>query len=156
MVRQQVPFLYFTVNALDGIADLFSARTVILGLLNEEQQRLTAALRLRWELTQRYWATIATFGEARWPLEDIPWKTTDGRESDYYSLLVTSSESSRSWSPAGDGRSRSAGFTASSRSWLNAAASPAAPRAPTGEYVSTRPATPVRLSEVRTSPEDRG
>jgi hypothetical protein len=87
---QQVPFLYFTVNALDGIADLFSTRTVILGLLNEEQQRLSSALRLRWELTQRYWATIATFGEARWPLEDIPWKTTDGRESDYYSLLVTS------------------------------------------------------------------
>ncbi|GAB3280027.1 SCO2524 family protein [Actinocorallia lasiicapitis] len=87
---QGVPFLYFTVNALDGIADLSSSRTVVLGLLNEEQQRLASALRLRWELTQRYWATIATFGDGRWPLEDIPWKTTDGRESDYYSLLVTS------------------------------------------------------------------
>ncbi|GAA3213845.1 SCO2524 family protein [Actinocorallia longicatena] len=87
---QSAPFLYFTVNALDGIADLFSSRTVVLRLLNEEQLRLSAALRLRWELTQRYWAIIATFGNDRWPLEDIPWKTTDGRESDYYSLLVTS------------------------------------------------------------------
>ena len=29
------------------------------------------------------------FGEERWPLEDIPWRTTDDVESDYFSLLVT-------------------------------------------------------------------
>src|SRR5690606_33746707 len=34
--------------------------------------------------------TIASFGTGRWPLEDLPWQTTDGRESDYFSLLVTS------------------------------------------------------------------
>jgi len=87
---QDAPFLYFTVNALDGIADLFSPRTVVLRLLNEEQQRLAQALRLRWQLTQSYWGTIATFGDRRWPLEDIPWRTTDGKESDYYSLLIAS------------------------------------------------------------------
>ena len=27
---------------------------------------------------------------SRWPLEDLPWRTTDGRESDYYSVLLTS------------------------------------------------------------------
>src|SRR4030095_142935 len=35
-------------------------------------------------------STIATFGAGRWPLEDIPWRTTDQIESDYFSLLVTS------------------------------------------------------------------
>jgi len=89
-VAPETPFLYFTVNALDGIADLFSERTVVLGLLNEEQQRLAQALLLRWQLTQSYWSIISRFGEDRWPLEDIPWRTTDEKESDYYSLLIAS------------------------------------------------------------------
>jgi hypothetical protein len=84
------PYLYFTVVALDGIQDLFSERTRILGLLDEEQQRLARALQLRWDLTRRFWATIATFGSGQWPLEDLPWTTSDGRESDYYSVLLTS------------------------------------------------------------------
>ena len=90
-VAQNAPYLYFTVLALDAIEDLFSERTRVLNLLNEEQQRLTRALQLRWDLTRRYWATVATFGNGqRWPLEDIPWKTTDDDESDYYTLLATS------------------------------------------------------------------
>jgi hypothetical protein len=90
-VAQEAPYLYFTVIALDAIEDLFSERTRILGLLNDEQQRLSRALQLRWELTRTYWATVATFGDGhRWPLEDIPWRTTDEDASDYYSLLVTS------------------------------------------------------------------
>ena len=85
------PYLYFTVVALDGIEDLFSERTRILGLLSQEQQRLASALQLRWDLTRQFWAKIATFGRGgRWPLEDVPWRTTDGVESDYYSLLLTS------------------------------------------------------------------
>jgi len=88
---EQAPYLYFTVVALDAIEDLFSERTRILGLLNEEQQRLSRALQLRSDLTRSYWATVATFGNGRtWPLEDIPWRTTDGGESDYYTLQVTS------------------------------------------------------------------
>jgi hypothetical protein len=89
-VAEARPYLYFTVTALDGIQDLFSERTRILGLLNEEQQRLARALQLRWELTRQFWAKIATFGGGRWPLEDLPWMTTDGRESAYYSVLLTS------------------------------------------------------------------
>lgn len=85
------PYLYFTVVALDGIQDLFSERTRILGLLSEEQQRLATALQLRWDLTRQYWAKIATFGTGRrWPMEDMPWITSDGAESDYYTLLLTS------------------------------------------------------------------
>lgn len=89
-VAEARPYLYFTVVALEGIQDLFSERTRVLGLLTEEQQRLARALQLRWDLTRRFWSKIATYGDERWPLEDLPWTTTDGRESDYYSLLLTS------------------------------------------------------------------
>ncbi len=88
-MAEDAPYLYFSVVALDGISELFSERIRILGLLNEEQQRLANALQLRWDITQRYWSTIASFGPGRWPLEDIPWRTTDDTESDYFSLLVT-------------------------------------------------------------------
>jgi hypothetical protein len=90
-IALSAPWLYFTVVAMDAIEDLFSERTRILNILNEEQQRLSRALQLRWDLTRSYWATLATFGGGRrWPLEDIPWRTTDNVESDYLSLLVTS------------------------------------------------------------------
>jgi hypothetical protein len=90
-VAEARPYLYFTVVALDGIQDLFSERTRILGLLDEEQQRLARALQLRSDLTRQFWSKIATFSRGgRWPLEDLPWRTTDGRESDYYSVLLTS------------------------------------------------------------------
>lgn len=88
-VAEGAPYLYFTVLALDGISDLFSDRTRILGLLNGEQQRLAQALQLRWDITLAYWSTVARFGPGRWPLEDIPWRTTDADESVYYSLLVS-------------------------------------------------------------------
>ncbi|HEY8452570.1 MAG TPA: SCO2524 family protein [Natronosporangium sp.] len=84
------PYLYFTVIALDAIQELFSERTRVLGLLNDEQLRLARLLQVRWDLTQAYWATLATFGRGRWPLEDLPWQTIDEVESDYYTLLVAS------------------------------------------------------------------
>ncbi|WP_128428361.1 SCO2524 family protein [Streptomyces cyaneus] len=88
-VANAVPYLYFTVVALDGIQDLFSDRTLTLGLLNAEQQKLAEALRLRWELTQQYWSRIARFDADRWPLEDLPWRTTGQKlESEYFSLSV--------------------------------------------------------------------
>ncbi|MEV5983757.1 SCO2524 family protein [Streptomyces sp. NPDC052051] len=88
-VANPVPYLYFTVVALDGIQDLFSDRTLTLGLLTPEQQRLAEALRLRWEITQQYWSGIARFDSNRWPLEDIPWRTTGQKlESEYFSLSI--------------------------------------------------------------------
>jgi hypothetical protein len=62
----------------------------VLGLLDDEQQRLSRSLQLRWDLTQLYWSRIARFGQGRWPLEDMPWRATDGIGSDYLSLLVSS------------------------------------------------------------------
>ncbi|MFF7184129.1 SCO2524 family protein [Streptomyces sp. NPDC008222] len=88
-IADAVPYLYFTVVALDGIQDLFSDRTLTLGLLNPEQQKLAEALRLRWEITQQYWSGIARFDPERWPLEDLPWRTTGQLlESEYFSLSV--------------------------------------------------------------------
>ncbi|MFI9407184.1 SCO2524 family protein [Nocardia sp. NPDC052316] len=83
------PHLYFTVIALDAINDLVAPRTGELGGFDERQIRLAQALRLRWELAQRYWSTLARFGVGSWPLEDIPWRTSDGSASDYFSLLVS-------------------------------------------------------------------
>ncbi|MFI5935178.1 SCO2524 family protein [Actinoplanes sp. NPDC051494] len=88
-VAQNAPYLYFTTVALDAIQALSSERTRLLGLLDEAQSKLAQALQLRFELTRSYWATIATYGSGRWPLEDLPWRTTDGIENDYFTLLVT-------------------------------------------------------------------
>jgi len=87
---EPAPYLYFTVAAVDGIRDLFSQETRLAGLLNEEQQALARILNLQWDLAQRYWSTVATLGDQRWPVEELPWRTTDDSESDYYSLLVLS------------------------------------------------------------------
>ncbi|MFI7001142.1 SCO2524 family protein [Nocardia sp. NPDC050175] len=83
------PYLYFTITALDGINDLTQPRTRELDLLDADQRRLADALQLRWDLAQRYWSAMARFGEGDWPLEDIPWRTSDGEESDYFSLCVS-------------------------------------------------------------------
>jgi hypothetical protein len=87
-VAQNAPYLYFTTVALDAIQALSSERTRLLGLLDSEQSRLAQSLQLRFELTRSYWATIGTFGPGRWPLEDLPWRATDGIEFDYFSLLI--------------------------------------------------------------------
>lgn len=88
-VAQSAPYLYFTDIALDAIEQLTSDRTRVLGLLNPEQDRLAGALSIRRDLTQLYWSQLARFGWGAWPLEDLPWRTFDGAESDYFSLLVT-------------------------------------------------------------------
>ncbi|MEU4564498.1 SCO2524 family protein [Actinoplanes sp. NPDC023936] len=88
---EPAPYIYFTVVALDAIEALFSTRTRQLGLLNEEQLRLAQGLQLRWDLTQSYWSKIAVpSGGGRWPLEDIPWQRTTEKESEYFSLHVSS------------------------------------------------------------------
>ncbi|MET7401151.1 SCO2524 family protein [Dactylosporangium sp. NPDC005572] len=84
------PYAYFTAVALDCMQHLFSERTRLLGLLDDEQQRLARALQIRYDLTLSYWSTIARFGDERWPLENVPWMTVDGSQSDYLSLLVSS------------------------------------------------------------------
>ncbi|MEV0436173.1 SCO2524 family protein [Nocardia sp. NPDC050413] len=83
------PYLYFTLVALDGIKDLYSQRTSEPDLFEPHQVVLVESLKRRAELAQKYWSTISRFGTGRWPLEDLPWRTSDGKQSDYYSLAVT-------------------------------------------------------------------
>ena len=56
--------------------------------LRTTELALREALSLRWGLALQYWSTLGTFGESRWPVEDIPWETTDGRNSAYFTELV--------------------------------------------------------------------
>lgn len=87
-VAVSAPYLLSTVVALRAISSLLSDRTRVLDLLNAEQQRLAQALQVRADLTRLYFSRIARFGKGRWPLEDIPWRTYDGQQSEYFSLLI--------------------------------------------------------------------
>ncbi|MEV0245418.1 SCO2524 family protein [Nocardia sp. NPDC050712] len=87
-IAEPRPDLYFTSTALDAIDDLLSPHTRESGLLDESQWRLAEALQIRSDLARRYWSTVARFGSGHWPLEDIPWRTSDGEQSDYASLVV--------------------------------------------------------------------
>lgn len=83
------PYLYFTMVALNAIADLFTAQSLRTDLLDVEQARLARALENRWKMTQLYWSIIASHGGGRrWPLQDVPWRATDEVESDYLTILV--------------------------------------------------------------------
>ncbi|MEU5690378.1 SCO2524 family protein [Actinosynnema sp. NPDC020468] len=87
-VAEPRPQLYATLLVLDCVEDLHSTRTRALGLLDDEQRQLAEALRIRQDLTLRYWSAVARSGTP-WPLEDLPWRTSDGDESDFATLLVT-------------------------------------------------------------------
>jgi hypothetical protein len=82
------PDLELTLIAVEAIGELFSQRTRLLALLDDEQQRLSRALQLRFDLTTAYWARLATFGEHRWPLERGPWTATDGTTGDHHTVAV--------------------------------------------------------------------
>jgi hypothetical protein len=88
-VASDEPYLYFTMMALNSIADLFTAQSLRTDLLDVQQIRLARALQNRWNTTQLYWSIVADFGGGpRWPLEDVPWRATDAVESDYLTILV--------------------------------------------------------------------
>ena len=83
------PYMYFTMAALNSIADLFTAQSLRTDLLDPDQARLARALENRWKTTQLYWSIIASFGGGRrWPLQDVPWRSTDEVESGYLTILV--------------------------------------------------------------------
>lgn len=86
------PYLYFTLNAMDGIEDLFEEWVQTEEILKPEQLALTARLRNLSDLTGRYWAAIAFSNslaqDGRWALEALPWRTTDKDASLQWSLYV--------------------------------------------------------------------
>lgn len=86
------PYLYFTLNAMDGIDDLFEEWVQTEEILKPEQLALTARLRNLSDLTARYWGAIAFSNslaqDGRWALEAVPWRTTDKEASLQWSLYV--------------------------------------------------------------------
>ncbi|CAO5159427.1 conserved hypothetical protein [Frankia sp. AiPs1] len=88
------PNLYFTLTAMEGIADLFSPTTTVSDVLSNIQQTLVQSLRQRYELARQYWATLAAFGRTRSALADIPWQPTYRSQGElpvndhYYTLQV--------------------------------------------------------------------
>lgn len=88
---EPAPYFYFTVTALDGIADLLSSKVRGSGVLNHEQTVLAARLGFFWELTWQYWMAIALASgraEHLWAIEDVPWQSSDGVASEYYTAYV--------------------------------------------------------------------
>jgi hypothetical protein len=85
---ERVPHLPSTLLAMHAVEELTSVRTRVLAVLSDDQLRLASALRLRYDLLSTYWSQVARFGNHRWPLERVPWRTPDGHESDLYSLAV--------------------------------------------------------------------
>lgn len=101
----EAPYLYSTVVALDGIRDVASQSVLSSDILKSEQASLAAELSFCAAATVRHWEGLALAsqpltGIAR--LEDVPWRTPDYDESEYYTLLV-------SRILVGDGRSSTLG-----------------------------------------------
>ena len=86
------PYLYFTLNTIDGIEDLFDEWVQTEEILSPRQLMLAARLRNLADLSARYWATIAyspsIFNPDTWALEILPWRTADGDASIQWSLYV--------------------------------------------------------------------
>lgn len=84
-----LPYLYFTVVALDGIVDLWSDKLRSANFVEPAERKLIDRLRECWEITSRYWSTLATLPKGeKWLIEDLPWRTSDGDESEHLTLLL--------------------------------------------------------------------
>ena len=85
------PYLYFTWTALAAIGDLTDERLQIEALLDYEDYPAVTRLKRLAELTINYWSLLAAqidkrTGRAR--VLSVPWITTDGDRSPYYTLYV--------------------------------------------------------------------
>lgn len=86
---EPAPYLYFTVTAMEGIADLMSPKVRGSDLINRGQAFLQSRLGFYMETTALYWAELV-FEDlgGRWAIEELPWSTSDGSWSDYWSLYL--------------------------------------------------------------------
>ncbi len=88
------PYLYFTLNALEGIPDLFEPWVRTEELLTPNELALAARLENLSDLTSRYWGALAfaesTVSKGNWAIEAMPWRTADGSVSLQWSLYVYS------------------------------------------------------------------
>jgi hypothetical protein len=91
------PYLYFTITAIEGVADLLATKIRSANILNRDQSYLAAQLGFLVENTTLYWRALAFAPRMRskrsedsegWYLERLPWRTSDADRDDYYSLYV--------------------------------------------------------------------
>lgn len=84
------PYLYFTMTAVNAIASLFTSKVQAAEVLDGTQLYLASRLRYLWETTSRFWATLASAetDDGQLVIENIPWRTSDGTENDYYTLYI--------------------------------------------------------------------
>jgi hypothetical protein len=93
-LAEPAPYLYFTINALDGIVDLETPQVESGGLLSPEQLALAAQLKTRARMTATYWMAVTTAhqskdGPGEWEIETLPWRTADGQGTLYWNLYLT-------------------------------------------------------------------
>lgn len=95
------PYLYFTIAAIEGVADLLETKVRSANILNGDQAYLASQLGFLVDNTTAYWRALA-FAPVQepkseqgrddrtspWYMERLPWRTTDGDRDDYYSLYV--------------------------------------------------------------------
>jgi hypothetical protein len=89
------PYLYFTITAIEGVADLLATKVRSANILTRDQSYLAAQLGFLVENTTMYWRALAFAPRTKrgdegegWYLELLPWRTADGDRDDYYSLYV--------------------------------------------------------------------
>lgn len=91
------PYLYFTITAIEGVADLLATKVRSANILTRDQSYLAAQLGFLVENTTLYWRALAFAPRVKakqgedaegWYLERLPWRTADGDRDDYYSLYV--------------------------------------------------------------------
>ncbi|MEM9570764.1 MAG: hypothetical protein AAF996_04810 [Pseudomonadota bacterium] len=91
---ENAPYLYFTINALDGIADLATPEIESGGILDSDQLAKASLLKSMAAMTSNYWMAITTAdqttqGPGRWEIETLPWRTADGQGSLYWNLFLS-------------------------------------------------------------------
>ncbi|MHB8490912.1 MAG: hypothetical protein ACYDA6_01680 [Solirubrobacteraceae bacterium] len=87
----EAPYLYSTVVALDGIRDVANQGVLSSDILTPEQASLAAELSFCASAAVRHWEGLAMACQPLsgvWRLEDVPWRTPDYDENEYYTLLV--------------------------------------------------------------------
>lgn len=92
---EPAPYFYFSLAAVDGLADLLSERVQTEELLDATQLALAARLQLQWDVTSKYWSTIARCRRKLhgvktdgWAIEYPPWHSSDGNASDYWTVAL--------------------------------------------------------------------
>lgn len=93
LFAEAAPYLYFTMNALDGIADLASPELEAGSILTSDQLAMASRLKSLANMVSTYWLSLAIADDSRggpgeWEIETIPFRTADAQGSVYWNLYL--------------------------------------------------------------------